>query len=139
MSRGGTQELKFLLLFLIYLNWRIISLQHCDDFSHNQHESATGIHLSHPILNPPPTSLLTLFLCGCPRAPALSALLHASNLHWSSILHMVMYMFQCYCPKSSPALLLPLSPKVCSLHLCVLCCPACRITGIVFLNSIYMR
>ena len=30
---------------------------------------------------------------GCPRAPALSALLHASNLHWSSILHMVIYIF----------------------------------------------
>ena len=31
----------------------------------------------------------------------LSALLHASNLHWSSILHMVVYMFQCYSLKSS--------------------------------------
>ena len=26
---------------------------------------------------------------GCPKAPALSAPPHASNLHWSSILHMV--------------------------------------------------
>ena len=33
---------------------------------------------------------------GCPRAPALGALPHASNLPWSSILHMVIYMFQCY-------------------------------------------
>ena len=34
---------------------------------------------------------------GCPRAPALGALLHASDLQWSSILHilyMVMYMLQ---------------------------------------------
>ena len=37
-------------------------------------------------LPPHPISL------GCPRAPALRALLHASNLHWSSILHMVIYM-----------------------------------------------
>ena len=28
---------------------------------------------------------------GCPRAPALSDLLHALNLHRSTILHMVMY------------------------------------------------
>ena len=33
---------------------------------------------------------------GCPRAPALGTLLHASNLHCSSILHMVIQMFQCY-------------------------------------------
>ena len=39
---------------------------------------------------------------GCPRALALSALIHASNLHQSSILQMViMYMFQCYSLKSS--------------------------------------
>ena len=38
---------------------------------------------------------------GCPRALALGALLHALNLHWSSVLHMVMYMFQCYSLKSS--------------------------------------
>ena len=29
----------------------------------------------------------------CPGALALSALLHALNLHWSSILHGVIYMF----------------------------------------------
>ena len=34
-------------------------------------------------LPPHPISL------GCPKAPALSALLHAWNLPWSSILHMV--------------------------------------------------
>ena len=33
---------------------------------------------------------------GCPRALALDALLHSLNLHWSSVLHMVIYMFQCY-------------------------------------------
>ena len=46
---------------------------------------------------------------GCPRAPALGALLQASNLHWSSRLHM----FQCYSFKSSHPRLLPLSAKVC--------------------------
>ena len=31
---------------------------------------------------------------GCPRAPALSALFHASNLDWGSISHMVIYIVQ---------------------------------------------
>ena len=50
----------------------------------------------------------------------LSAPFHASNLDWSSISQMVIYMFQCYSLKSSHPLPLPLSPKVCSLHLCLL-------------------
>ena len=56
-------------------------------FAIHRHESATGVHVS-PILNPAPTSLPTIPL-GNPRTLALSALLHASNLHWSSVLHMV--------------------------------------------------
>ena len=39
-----------------------------------------------PLSHRPPHSIPL----GCPRALALSAPLHASNLHWSSILHMVM-------------------------------------------------
>ena len=62
----------------------------------------------HP--EPPPTFLSTLSL-GCPRALTLGAVLHASNSHLSTILLTVMYMFQCYSPKSSHPLL-PLSPKV---------------------------
>ena len=49
---------------------------------------------------------------GCSFALALGALLHALSLRWSSILHMVMYMFQCYSLKSSHPHLLPHSPKV---------------------------
>ena len=60
---------------------------------------------------------------GCPRAPALSALLHALNLHWSSVLHMVIYMLQCYSLTISHPCLFPQSPKVCSLHLCLLMLP----------------
>ena len=53
---------------------------------------------------------------GCPRGPALRVLFHAPNLHWSSILYTLIYIFQCYSLKSShPRLLrLPQSPKVCS-------------------------
>ena len=74
------------------------------------------------ILNPTPTSPSTQFLGGCPRALVLGALLHALNLHWSSTLHMVMYVFQCYSLKSSHTYLVPVSSKACCLHLCLLCC-----------------
>ena len=59
---------------------------------------------------------------GCPRALSLSTLLHASNLYWSSILHIVIYMFQCYSLILSHPHFLPQSPKVCSLYLCLFCC-----------------
>ena len=44
---------------------------------------------------------------------------------------------KCYPLKSSHPHLFPLSPKVCFLHLCLLCYPACRINGTIFLNFIY--
>ena len=55
------------------------------------HESATDARVPPSwtsLLPPSPPIPLS-----CPRAQALSALLHASNLHWSSILHMVICMF----------------------------------------------
>ena len=107
-------------------------------FAIHCHESAMGAHVS---LHPESPSHLPPhpILLGCPRAPALGTLLHASNLHWSSILHIVIYMFKCYILKSSHPHLLPQSPKVCSLHLCLFCCLAYRVIVTVFLNSIYMR
>ena len=47
------------------------------------------------------------------------------------------YMFQHYSLKSSHPRLLPQSPKVCSLHLCLFCCLAHRVIIAIFLNSIY--
>ena len=121
------------LLILIEDNYNIVMA-----LAIHQHKSGTGTHVSPHLklyshFSPHPIPL------GCPRAPALGALLHASNLPWSSILHMVIYMFQCYSLKSSHPLLLPQSPRVCSLHLCLLCCPACRIISTVFLKFMYMR
>ena len=84
------------------------------------------MHVSHhpePLTHIPPHPIPL----GCPRAQALSALDHVSNLHQSSILHMVICMFQCYSLKSSHPHLLPHSPKVCSLHLCLFCCLAYRV------------
>ena len=90
-------------------------------FAIHRHELAMGVHVSHrpespSSLPPHPISL------GCPRALALSAVLHALNLHWSSISHMVIYMFQCYSLISSHPCLLPHSPIVSSLHLSLFCC-----------------
>ena len=75
---------------------------------------------------------------GCHKPPTLVALLHALNSHWSSILHMVLYMFQCCSPKSFHPHLLQLSSKVCSLCLYLLYCPACRIVCTIFLNSMLL-
>ena len=118
----------------IYFNWRLIALQYCIGFAIHRHESVTGVHVF-PILNLPPH----LIPQGHPSAPALSTLSHASNLDWQSISHMVIYMFQCSSLKSSYPCLLPQSPKVCSLHLCLFCCLAYRVIVTIFLNSIYMH
>ena len=60
------------------------------------------LHFEPPCHLPPhPTPL------GCHRVPGLSSLYHTANSHWLSILHMVMYMFQCYSFRSSLPLLPP--------------------------------
>ena len=96
----------------------IITLQYCGDFCHTStwigHRHTCDPSSWTPCHHLPPYPL---------PSPALVALLHAWNLHWSFILHMVMYMFQCYPLKSSHPLLFPLNLEVCSLHLCLLCCP----------------
>ena len=75
---------------------------------------------------------------GSSQCTCLSALSHASNLDWQSISHMVIHTFQCYSLRSSHSLLLPQSPKVCSLHLCLFCCLTSRVIITIFLNSIYI-
>ena len=65
-----------------------------------QHESAIGIHisLSSGTSLPSPTPSHPSRLS---RALSLSSLPHAANSQQVSILHMVMYMFQCYSLSSS--------------------------------------
>ena len=96
------------------------------------------VYMCSPILKPPSHLPPHSIPLGCPRAPALGSLLHASNLHWSSLLHMVIQMFQCSSLKSSHSCLLPQSAKIIFLCLCFFCCFAYRIVVNVFLNSIYM-
>ena len=106
---------------LIYFNWRLITLEYCGGFCH----TLTWISQ----------------WCTCvphPSALALSVLSHTSNLDWWSVSHMVIHMLQCYSLKSSHPLLLPQSPKVCSLHLCLFCCLAYRVIITIFLNPIYI-
>ena len=126
----------FVFFKLIYFNWRLITLQYCSGFCH------TLIWISHGctcVPHPEPSSHLTPhpILQGCPSASALSALFHASALDWWSISHMVIYMFQVILLNQKPCLL-PQSPKVYSLYLCLFCCFAYRVFVTIFLNSIYM-
>ena len=60
----------------------------------------------------------------------------ASNLGWLSVSHLIIYMFQCCSLRTSHPRLLPQSPKVCSVHLCLFFCFAYRVIVTIFLNSI---
>ena len=93
----------FLFFKLIYFNWSLITLQYCGEvfffffffFANQWHEPASGAHVS---LSPETLSCLLThpISLGGPSALALSALFHVSNLDWSSISHMVIYMFQSF-------------------------------------------
>ena len=95
LKKKNTHTSYSLFLNCIYFNWRIMTLQYCDGFCHAlawiSHRYPRAPHPLTPLHDPqrlsPP---------GCHRALALGARLHASNSHWSSILHVVVYMFQCY-------------------------------------------
>ena len=96
----------------------------CHGYTHVPHPEPPSHLLPHPIPQ------------GHPSAPALSTLSHASNLDWRSISYMIIYIFQCYCLKSSHLWLLPQSPKVCSLHLCLFCYLAYRVIITIFIPYI---
>ena len=121
-------QLKFAYYFFIYFNWRPITLKYCGGFCHTLTRISHGYTcVPHPEpLLPPPSPSHPIPL-GHPSAPALSALFHALNLDWWCISHMVIYMFQCYSLKSSHPHLLPQSPEVCSLYLCLFCCLSYRV------------
>ena len=103
----------------------------------HHHESAIAMHMSPPSwpFPPPPTPSHSSRLSQSTR---LSFLHQRANSHLLSILHMVRCMFPCCSLHSSHPLLPPLCPEVCSLCLCLHCCPAKRFISIIFLDSIYM-
>ena len=100
--------LIYLFLKFIYFNWRLITLQYCSGFAIYWHESAMGIHVF-PILSTHPTFLPISFLWVIPVHQPWAV--HASNLDWWSVSHMIIYMFQGHPPKSSHLHPLPQSPK----------------------------
>ena len=70
--------------------------------------------------------------CGLPSMGS-----HKVGHDWSDVA--AIYMFQCYSLKSSHPRLLPQSPKVCYLYLCLFCCLTYRVVVTIFLNSTYMH
>ena len=123
----------FFNLFILIGGWLLYNTV----FAVHWHDPAVGVHVSP---NPEPSFHLPHLPIplDCLSAPALSTLFHALTLDWSSVSHMVIYMFQCCSLKSSHPRLLPQSPKVCSLHLCLFCCLAYRVIVTIFLNTIYI-
>ena len=72
----------------------------------------TCVSLSWTQLKPP----LLPHASGFFHSTGVGCIFHALNLHWSSILYMVMHLFQCYVLKSSHPWTLPLNLIVCSLY-----------------------
>ena len=90
---------------LIYLFYFTILYWFCHTSTCICHECTCVPHPEPPSHLPPHTIPL-----GHPIAPAPSFLYPASNLDWRFISHMILYMFQCYFPKSPHTLPLPQSP-----------------------------
>ena len=119
----------------IYFNWRLITLPYCAVFCHTLISTCHGCTCvphtetrSHLPPHPIPQC--------CPSAPASNALFHALNLDWWTISLMVIYMFHCHSLKSSHPRLLQLSPKVCSLYLCLFFCLSYRVIITIFISYI---
>ena len=95
------------------------------------------IYMCSPSQSPSPTSLpippLWVFPVHQPEH-----LSHASNLGWGSVSPLIVYLFHCCSLRTSHCHLLPESPKVCSVHLCLFFCFAYRVSVTIFLNSIYI-
>ena len=137
MNKAEMVAITFLKFLFIHFNWRWVTLQYCSGFCHTLtwiSHGCTCVPHPKPPSHIPPHPIPQ----GHPSAPALSTLSHASNLDWWSSSYMIKDMFQCYSLKSSQPHLLPQSPKVCSLHLCLFWCLAYRVVTTIFLNSVYI-
>ena len=122
----------------IFISWRLITLQYCSSFCHTLTWISHGFTC---ILHPDPPSHLPLhpIPLGLPSAPALSTcLMHPTWAGWWSVSPLTIYMFRCRSLWTAHPCLLPQSPKVCSVHLCLFFCFAYWVIVTIFLNSIYM-
>ena len=134
LKQGGLHviyQASFSFFKLIYFNWRLITILWW--FLPYIDMNKPWVYMCPPT---PPRTPLSLpshpIPLGHPSALALSALCtfecHASNLDWSSISHMVIYMFQCCSLKSSRPHLLPESKNLffISVSLLFCCIQGCR-------------
>ena len=126
-------------LFSIYFHcWRLLTQQYCSGFCHTLTRISHGFtcvpHPNPPLLPPSPSHP-----CGSSQCTSPEHLSHASNLGGWSVSPLIVYLFQFYSLRTSHPCLLPQSPKVCSIHLCLFFCFAYRVIVTIFLNSIYMR
>ena len=124
----------FYFFSLIYFNWRIIALQCCVGFCH------PSTWISHRYTYVP--SLLdlpaTFHTSRLSQSPRLSSLYYTATSHQLSVLHMVIYICQCY----SLSLSHPLLPPLCNnLFFIWVSIPTLQIGSSVlfFLDSIYMH
>ena len=123
---------------IIFISWRLITLQYCSGFCH----TLTGIShgftcVPHPGPPLPPSS--PSHPSGSSQCTSPKHLSHASSLDWRSVSHLIIYMLQCCSLRSSHPHLLPQSPKVCSIHLCLFFCLAYKVIITIFLNSIFVH
>ena len=113
--------------FKFIFNWRIIIVGFCHTTMWiSCMYSCIPFHLSFP---PQPRSS---------QSPALSPLCYEAASHEWSVLHVVVYICQCYSLNSSHLLLPLLCPQICSLCLLLHCCPANWFICAIFLDSIYI-
>ena len=123
----------FLFSLFVFISWRLIILQYCSGFCHtltwiymclhvnyiHWHEF-TWIYMCSPSRSPfPPPS--PSHPSGSSQCTSPEHLSHASNLGWWSVSPLIVYLFQCYSFVTSHPLL-PQSPKVCCVHLCLFFC-----------------
>ena len=128
----------FIYLFpFVFISWRLITLQYCSGFCHTltwiSHGFTCVPHPDPPLPPPSPSHPSGSSQCTSPEH-----LSHASNLGWWSVSPLIVYLFQCCSLRTSHPRLLPRSPKVCSVYLCLFFCFAYTVIINIFLNSIYM-
>ena len=110
--------LLFFFFPLIFISWRLITSQYCSGFCHTLtwiSHGLTCVPHPDPLLLPPSPSHPS----GSSQCTSPEYLSHVSNLGWWYVSPLIIYMFQCYSLRSSHSHLLPQTPKVFSIHLCL--------------------